>query len=183
MTRAALVAAVAVAAVVVAVAPAARAQPVEIVELVARPTVFRVVRAKPEALSAAIAAAIAGLVFDAPAYGLRIDGPPYARYRSRGDTRDPTFVVEVGVPLARPAARELARGVAAGTLPGGSAAVMVHRGRHDQLPRAHARLDAWLARSGHRAAGPRWEELETDPFTTPDPAAQRTRIVAPLARR
>jgi effector-binding domain-containing protein len=126
--------------------------------------VTKTIRVKPDALAAAMQQAILGLVASVEG----ISGPPFARYRSRGAT----YVVEVGVPVqkGRP------------VLPAGPAAVLEFRGPHAKLATAHAELDAWLVANKRAAAGARWEVYVTNPITTPDPAAQTTRIYAPLAR-
>ena len=57
---------------------------------------------------------------------------------------------------------------------------------HDRSPHdlqgsaAHAKLDAWLTKSGKTARGPRWEVYTTTPLTTPDPDAQVTQLVIPV---
>ena len=134
---------------------------VKVQQLAAQPALTKTIKAKPARLAAALQRAILGLVATADA----VTGPPFARYLSRGAT----YVVEVGVPVRSGNA----------TLPAGPAAVLEVRGPHDRLGAAHAELDAWLV-ANKRTAGTRWEVYVTNPITTPDPAAQVTRIYAPL---
>lgn len=150
---------------------------VELVTLTAQPAIARTVRAKPDALGMQITGAVLSLVATADRHQLAIVGPPFARYLSRGATLE----VEVGVPIRKPPGKPLGKDLRAIELPAGRAAVVVFRGPHDQLPRAHAALDAWLAAHRERPSGPRWESYLTNPIETPDPAAQQTRVVAPLA--
>lgn len=144
---------------------------VRVVEVTAQPALVTTVRAAPAELGAQLGAAIVGLIARATAQDLAIAGPPFARYLAR----EPSFVVEAGLPLVKP----LADGGA--TLPAGPAATVVFVGRHEDLGRAHAALDAWLAAHHRTGAGPRWEVFLTSPLTTPDPSAQRTQVFAPLA--
>lgn len=155
-----------------AVAPPADG--VEVLDLRAQPALARTVRARPEELATALGGAIIGLVARTTASGPEAAGPPFARYLSRGDAGDPTYVVEVGLPVVRSPDEDAVE------LPAGPAAALLFVGRHEELPRAHATLDAWLAAHGRRAAGPRWEVFLTNPLTTPDPAAQRTKVFVPL---
>lgn len=150
---------------------------VELVTLTAQPAIARTVRAKPDALGVRIAGAVLSLVAAADRHQLVIVGPPFARYLSRGATLE----VEVGVPVRKRPAKPLGKDLRAIELPAGPAAVVMFRGPHDQLPRAHAALDAWLAAHRERPSGPRWESYLTNPIETPDPAAQQTRVIAPLA--
>lgn len=157
----------------------AAADPAVTVEtLVAQPAIARTVRAKPAELSTAITSAVLGLVVTADQNSLVIVGPPFARYRARGSA---SIEVEVGVPVRKRPQGKLGKDVRAIDLPAGPAAVVVFRGRREQLPRAHAALDAWLAEHHKQPAGARWEVYVTNPLQTPDPDAQETRVVAPFA--
>lgn len=135
-----------------------------LVELQAQPAVTKTIKVKPAALAAAMQKAILGLVAQTDG----VTGPPFARYISRADT----YVVEVGLPVAKGDV----------VLPAGPAAMIEFRGPHAKLAAAHAELDAWLAANKRTARGPRWEVYVTNPITTPDPAAQVTRVYVPLAK-
>jgi len=159
-------------------ATAVAAPAIEVIELRAQPALVRTVKAPPEQLGTAMAAAIMTLVGTADRYTLAIAGPPFARYVSRGEQ----YEVEVGLPIRKaPAKRKLGNDARVIELPAGAAATLLFRGPREDLPRAHAELDAWLAAHERSAAGPRWEVYLTNPIETPDPAAQQTRLVAPLA--
>lgn len=124
-----------------------------------------------------------------PAIGERVadlgaepSGPPYARYHSFGEEQ---VDVEIGIPLTRPlpnvpALAEVPPGeLGAGTLPGGHAAVTVHRGPYDGLPETYAALEAWIGEQGRSAGGAPWESYVDMP-TEVDEADLRTEIVWPL---
>jgi effector-binding domain-containing protein len=147
---------------------------VRVVELSRQPAVVRTVKTKPASLAVEITKAVVSLVASDE---FVITGPPFARYQTRTAK---LVVVEIGVPVRKtPAA--LGKGMRAIDLPAGPAAELVVTGRHEDLPKAHAELDAWLAAEMREPAGPRWEVYLTNPLTTPDPAAQQTKIVVPLA--
>ena len=153
---------------------------VEVVELAKQRALVITVRAKPEALEGALSKAFFQLVAAAQRHGVTVDGPPFARYLSRGTAKDPTIIVEAGLAFRGTPSGTLAPSIRAVTLPAGPAATLEHRGRYQDLPDAHAALDRWLAGHKRTTAGPRWEVYITNPVTTPDPARQQTRIVAPL---
>lgn len=148
---------------------------VRVVELSRQPAVVRTVKTKPASLAAEITKAVVSLI---ASDDFVITGPPFARYQTRTDRR---VVVEIGVPV-RKTPTALGKGMRAIELPAGPAAQLTVTGRHEDLPAAHAELDAWLAQQQRTPAGPRWEVYLTNPVTTPDPAAQQTTIVAPLQR-
>jgi effector-binding domain-containing protein len=165
-----------------AAAPAARpaAEPaaeIELITLEAQPTIERTVRAKPEAFAAAVASAVMSLMVSAGAGSLEIAGPPFARYKVRSKT---VVEADLGLPVRKAGTRALPEGIRASKLPAGRAAALVFRGRHEHLPRGHAALDAWLLANKKKPGGARWEVYLTNPFETPDPDAQQTRIFAPI---
>jgi effector-binding domain-containing protein len=153
--------------------------PIEVITLDVQPAIAKTITAAPDALSVQIGGAVLALVATADRHGLVISGPPFSRTVSRGARVE----VEVGLPVRKAPAKKLDKGVRGVELPAGPAATLLFRGRHQDLPTAHAALDTWLARNEREAASPRWEVYVTNPVTTPDPAAQQTRIVAPLAAR
>jgi AraC family transcriptional regulator len=158
----------------------AAAEPkIEVVTLEAQPAIAKTVKAAPDAVSAQIGNAVMALMTTADRHTLAIAGPPFARWLSRGATIE----VEVGLPVRKAPSKQLAGGTRAIELPAGPAATLLFRGRHQDLSNAHAALDTWLAQSKRKPASTRWEVYVTNPVTTPDPAAQQTRIVAPLTAR
>jgi effector-binding domain-containing protein len=148
---------------------------VRVVELTRQDAIVTTVTTTPKQLSSAITTAVVSLI--AAADSTEITGPPFARYQVRDEKR---VVVEIGVPVRKPpTVKKPLRTI---VLPGGPAAELVFTGRHEDLPQAHAELTEWLARE-NRTVTSRWEVYVTNPITTPNPAAQQTRIVAPLRQR
>ena len=139
---------------------------------------MRTVKVAPDQLGTAIAGAVMTLLATADRHGLAIAGPPFARYLSRGAQLE----VEVGFPIRKATTKQLGKEVRLIELPAGPAATLEFRGRHDDLPRAHAEIDAWLAANKRKPSSARWDVFVTNPIETPDPTKQETRIVVPLSR-
>lgn len=115
--------------------------------------------------------------------GGEIAGPPYGRYHAWGpDAVD----VEIGVPVAAPIGdlRPLAEcepgEIGASGLPGGEAAVTVHRGSYDGLREAYDRLHEWINAQGRDEGSGPWESYVDDPGEVADDEL-RTEVVWPLA--
>ncbi len=147
---------------------------VRIVALQKQPAVVRTVKTNPASLAAEITKAVVSLIASEE---FEITGPPFARYQTRTDK---LVVAEIGVPVKKKPTT-LSKELRAIDLPSGPAAELTFTGRHEDLPKANAELDAWLAKEKRKPAGARWEVYLTNPVTTPDPAAQQTKIVVPLA--
>ena len=147
---------------------------VRVVELQRQPAVVRTVKTTPVSLAAEITKAVVSLI---SSEDFEITGAPFARYQTRTDK---LVVAEIGVPVKK-APKTLRKELRAIELPAGPAAELTLTGRHEDLPKANAELDAWLAKEKRKPAGARWEVYLTNPVTTPDPAAQQTKIVVPLA--
>ena len=99
-------------------------------------------------------------------------GPPFGRYV----VTDDGFEVEAGFPCRGtvvPAGR-----VEAGTLAGGPAAVVVHRGPYETVGAAYDAAGRWLVEQGYEPAGAAWESY-LDPPEVPEP---RTLVVIPCRR-
>lgn len=104
-------------------------------------------------------------------------GPPFARYHVLGEGR---FEVEAGFPATR--AIDSDADVQASALPGGTVATTLYVGPYDGMEPAYAALASWIAERGEPAGDP-WEIYYDDPSDEPDPAAWRTRIIAPYRVR
>lgn len=107
--------------------------------------------------------------------GVAPAGPPYARYAIHGGSID----IEAGVPVSSPIAGDDA--VRPGRLPGGPAAVTLHRGPYETVDQAMAALGRWVAEHGYRPRGQPFESYLTDPVAEPDPVDWRTVVVMPYA--
>jgi effector-binding domain-containing protein len=88
------------------------------------------------------------------------------------------MTIEVGMPIAAPATG--GDGIAAIELPGGLAAVAIHRGHYEKLGDTHAAVARWIAEHGLEGASSPWEVYVTDPGETPDPADWQTEVIHPL---
>lgn len=64
--------------------------------------------------------------------------------------------VEIGILVPR--SFQAAGDVVPSELPGGEVVRTVHRGHYSTMRDSYERLEAWLAASGRRRAGPSWEE-------------------------
>ena len=109
--------------------------------------------------------------------GLALTGPPFSRYPEIGMG---SMVIEGGLPIAAPAPHELDPGIEALTLPGGSAAVAIHRGPYDRLHETYQAIEEWIQTQGRTVAGPPWETYLTDPGERPDPETWETEIIQPI---
>ena len=108
--------------------------------------------------------------------GVAPAGPPFARYL---DVSDPqAWQVAVGVPVPSPV--DPADDVHPGELPGGRAAVMVHRGSYAGLTDAWTAMEEWARHEGVRATGAPWESYPVAMGDVPDEADMRTEIVWPM---
>jgi len=110
-------------------------------------------------------------------------GPPYGRYHEFGPER---VDVEIGVPVQAPASAlrpltEAEEGeLGASELPGGQAAVTVHRGSYDGLQSTYEQLHDWIHQQGHNEGPGPWESYVDDPSEVEDHSQLRTEVVWPL---
>lgn len=115
-------------------------------------------------------------------HGVALAGPPMARYveMSLGSlTIEAGFAVAAAVPGGVTATGDAVEAI---ELPGGPAAVAIHKGAYDRLPETHAAIEAWVEKQQLASGGAPWESYITDPADHPDPADWRTEVVHPLAR-
>ena len=111
-------------------------------------------------------------------------GPPYGRYHAYTDEH---VDVEIGIPVVAPVgnlpqAEGAPRGeLAAGELPGGRAAVVLHGGAYHRLRATYQRLERWLTEHGHAPGAGPWESYIDDPSEVDSESELRTEVVWPLA--
>jgi effector-binding domain-containing protein len=107
--------------------------------------------------------------------GSGVAGMPFARYlRSGGDEVE----IEAGIPVVR--GTPVSGHIQLIELHGGSVAVMLHVGSHEELPQAHAKLKAWVREKGKSAMEASWEEYVTGPGDETDPQKWETRVCQPI---
>jgi effector-binding domain-containing protein len=110
-------------------------------------------------------------------------GPMYARYHEFGPDRAD---VEFGIPVASPVSnlRPLAEcepgEVGAGELPGGPAAITLHRGAYPRLGEAYERLRSWIPEQGRTPGVGPWESYINNPMEVGE-ADLRTEVTWPVS--
>jgi AraC family transcriptional regulator len=107
--------------------------------------------------------------------GMKPAGETFTRFLRIGPDG---LKLEVGFTVLEPLAP--AGPVQASQLPGGEAAVTLHRGPYERLPEALAALQQWVREQGRRAAGPFWEVYLNGPPDVTDPELFETEVVIPL---
>ena len=109
--------------------------------------------------------------------------PPYARYHEFGPEE---VDVEIGIPVDAPVGALRALGEAepgelgAGELPGGQAAIAIHRGSYDGLSQTYDQLHEWIHGPGRDEGAAPWESYVDDPTEVQDVAELRTEVIWPL---
>jgi AraC family transcriptional regulator len=106
--------------------------------------------------------------------GVAADGAPFARYHDFGDIID----LEAGMAVTAPVQPD--GNVKPSQLPGGPAAIAVHRGPYEGLAATYDAIGTWIENTEHQANGGPWEIYLTDPGTEPSPANWLTQIIWPL---
>lgn len=135
-------------------------------------------RVERSQLAATLGPLYGAIVNFAQRSGTAFAGPPFTRFV---ESSQGLLTIEAGLPVT--AAIAGSGEVQAGTLPGGRAATMTHRGPYDRLMDAYAALERWIEAQGLAIAGPPWEVYVTDPAQTPDPRDWRTELFWPVAAR
>jgi len=115
--------------------------------------------------------------------GLSPIGASFSRFHQwGGDVAD----MEIGFPVADPpSALEPVATIEHGEpglseLPGGTAAVALHRGPYKDLPTVYPKLQAWIRSQGRTEGSGPWEVYIDDPGTV-DHKTLRTEVVWPLS--
>jgi effector-binding domain-containing protein len=103
------------------------------------------------------------------AQGLTPAGPPFGRYVPSGST----FAVEAGFPTTGVVAATST--VVPSTLPGGTAARVMHLGDYAGVAGAYEAATAWLAQQGYVVAAAPWECY----LDGPEVARPRTLVLVP----
>ncbi len=134
---------------------------------------------RPEDLGDALADMLPAVFVFAQQAGLALAGAPFVRYTAMDEDG---FTIEAGLPLEETAdgGGEGERQIHPTTLPGGKAAMTVHRGPYQELGGAHQALERWLEANELEATGPRWESYINDPEEVGDPAEYLTEVFVPI---
>lgn len=143
------------------------------------PVLYQSRKVDREAVGAVLAEVLPAVFGHVMASGLAPAGHPYVRHVDMS----PAFLtIEAGIPLeeAAPADPPADTGIARGELPGGLAAITVHRGPYEGLGEAYAALERWIAASNAEPTGAPWESYLTDPGEVPDPNDWLTEVVWPI---
>jgi effector-binding domain-containing protein len=115
--------------------------------------------------------------------GIEPAGPPYGRYHQFGPEQ---VDVEIGIPVSAPVPNlrtpdEAEPGeLFASELPGGQAAITIHRGSYDGLSGTYEALSQWIKEQGRQEGPAPWESYVDDPGEVPMDQA-KTEVVWPLA--
>ncbi|WP_028047117.1 GyrI-like domain-containing protein [Cellulomonas sp. URHE0023] len=145
-----------------------------------QPTVLVAVLRERVAMDALVAfydRAYRAALQEVAAAGLTITGPAFGWYRDM-----PTDSVDLaaGFWVGAQAVGALAGGVEVVELPGGPAAVGVHRGGYDTLPAAWAEFRTWTMQQDATMRGDFLEVYVTDPSAVAEADQNETRLVLPL---
>ena len=106
--------------------------------------------------------------------GVAPAGPPFAMYHNMDMSK---LDVEIGFPVA--SRIEASGRVKPGKIPGGKAAVTLHRGPYDKIEDAYNRLSAFVRDQGLDVEGFTYEFYLNDPDETP-PEELKTEIYFPV---
>ncbi|PTR27403.1 effector-binding domain-containing protein [Rhodococcus sp. OK519] len=126
-----------------------------------------------EDIAGFIGGAFRQVVAAAEESGIRLAGPPFARYRPLPGG---SWNIEAGFPLTR--AIETTGRVEPTSLPAGPAVTTLHVGAYDSVEPAYIALTSWITEHGFVTVGEAWECYLDDP----DVADPRTEIVMPVVR-
>ncbi len=133
-------------------------------------------RVKPSEVAATLGEILGRVFAHAQREGFAFTGQPFTRYVKSGLG---LLTIEGGMPIAT--AGTSSGDVEAIELPGGAAAVAIHRGPYDRLSETHAAVERWIDANHFEPAGAPWEVYVTDPGERPDPATWETEVIYPVA--
>jgi AraC family transcriptional regulator len=126
-------------------------------------------------IAATLGQVLPRVMMHAQTAGVALAGQPFTRYTQTGVGM---MTIEAGMPTAAPVAG--AGDIEAVTLPGGPAAVAIHRGPYQRLAETHGAIERWIDEQRLTSAGAPWEVYLTDPGQVPDPMEWQTEVVYPL---
>ena len=135
------------------------------------------VSSPPAEIAAALRSALPEVAECVSRQGVAIEGPPFARFFDYDDERAD---FEAGYPVSAPLRAE--GRVEPGRLPGGRAAITLHRGAYEDLQGAHDALGEWVLAHDHDPAGPVWEVYVSGLEQHDDPSRRETKVVWPLRK-
>ncbi len=135
---------------------------VEIRELKPQPYLGKRIRAALGAVGPEVQAGFASLYAKLAASASPAAGPPFL---IADRPKDGYLDMELGAPCAGPA--PAGGGFVAGILPGGRAAVTVHRGAYDAIGEVYTGLAEWIGAQGLAMAGPPREVYLSGPGEEP----------------
>lgn len=106
-------------------------------------------------------------------------GPPFTRYHDSGGG---SGEVDVECGLFVKEALDGEGDIYCGELPGGLAAVALHRGDYQGLSAAHEAVTNWIERNGKKPEGGSWEVYLNDPAQVKDQKDWKTEVCCVMAR-
>jgi len=132
-------------------------------------------KCKPSEISATLSIVLPEIGSTLSAAGVRMAGPPFARYHAISDTE---IDLEAGIAVSKPIT-EKGR-VKNSELPAGKTVTVWHIGKYEKLRDAHEALQAHMTTNKLKARGGPWEVYWTDPGMVPDVTKWRTQIFQPI---
>jgi AraC family transcriptional regulator len=154
----------------------AEPESISLVDLDEQPVLFIRKTCAPDELQTALGECLPQVYVHCQQNAVALAGHPFTRYVA---VDLGTYTIEAGMPVQEPVAGD--GEIQAGALFGGRAAVAVHRGSYEHLPRTYGLVQKWIERHGYARSGAPWEVYLTDPAQVPDETQWETRVVFPVA--